>query len=96
MAKTAGFTRMKTKYLSEPARVATIELSSKVIDDEDRLKETLLHEMCHVAAFLIDEVTKRECNLQRSAIRPADTLIRHFMFTQVSLYLCFCYIISLV
>lgn len=59
MTKTAGFTRMKTRPLSESPRIATIELSVKVIDNEDRLKETLLHEMCHVAAFLVDGVTRR-------------------------------------
>ena len=60
MTKTAGFTRMKTRHLSENPRTASIELSIKVIDDEDRLQQTLLHEMCHVAAFLIDGITKRK------------------------------------
>lgn len=60
MTKTAGFTRMKTKYLSDTPRVATIELSVKVIDNEERLRATLLHEMCHVAAFLVDGTTKRK------------------------------------
>ena len=32
-------------------RVATIELSTKVIDDEERLRSTLLHEMCHAAQW---------------------------------------------
>ena len=31
-----------------------IELSPKVVDCLDRLKETLAHEMCHAAAFIID------------------------------------------
>ena len=61
MTKTAGFTKMKSRLMSPVPRVATIELSMKVIDSEDRLRETLLHEMCHVAAFLIDGVTKRKC-----------------------------------
>jgi hypothetical protein len=34
-------------------RVATIELSTKVIDDEERLRSTLLHEMCHAAQWLV-------------------------------------------
>ena len=33
---------------------ASIELSEKVCDDEERLKTTLLHEMCHAAAWLLD------------------------------------------
>lgn len=57
---TAGLTRLKT--LTEdgrPAtRLATIELSTKVIDDTSRLRSTLLHEMCHAAAWLVDNVVK--------------------------------------
>jgi predicted SprT family Zn-dependent metalloprotease len=35
-----------------------VELSSKVIDNQERLESVLLHELCHVAAFLIDNETK--------------------------------------
>ena len=31
-----------------------IELSPKVVDCLDRMKETLAHELCHAAAFIID------------------------------------------
>lgn len=34
--------------------MAVIELSTKVVDDIDRLKITLLHEMCHAAAWIVD------------------------------------------
>lgn len=34
----------------------TIELSTRRIDREERLQQTLCHEMCHVATFLIDKV----------------------------------------
>jgi predicted SprT family Zn-dependent metalloprotease len=37
-----------------PRRTAVIELSTKVVDDVDRLKITLLHEMCHAAAWIVD------------------------------------------
>ncbi|KAJ3215122.1 hypothetical protein HK099_006509 [Clydaea vesicula] len=37
---------------------AKIELSEKVLDDEDKLKSTLVHEMCHVAAWLINKSNK--------------------------------------
>jgi predicted SprT family Zn-dependent metalloprotease len=35
-------------------RVAIVELSTKVVDDELRLRTTLLHELCHVAAWIVD------------------------------------------
>eukprot|EP01062_Namystynia_karyoxenos_P066929 TRINITY_DN60845_c0_g1_i1.p1 TRINITY_DN60845_c0_g1~~TRINITY_DN60845_c0_g1_i1.p1 ORF type:complete len:554 (+),score=118.59 TRINITY_DN60845_c0_g1_i1:85-1746(+) len=39
-------------------RWALIELSCKVLDSEERLRATLLHEMCHAAAWIIDGVSK--------------------------------------
>ena len=35
-------------------RVARVELATKVIDNESRLRDTLLHELCHVAAWLLN------------------------------------------
>jgi predicted SprT family Zn-dependent metalloprotease len=57
---TAGMTRLcKTKRPGcTPVLTASIELSTKVIDDPHRLRSTLLHEMCHAAAWLIDGVYK--------------------------------------
>ena len=57
---TAGITRMRGKLGAENSntRVATIELATKVIDDEERLRSTLLHEMCHAAQWLVDGVHK--------------------------------------
>ena len=53
--KTAGVTRMRGKLGEDNAhtRVATIALSTKVIDDEERLRSTLVHEMCHAAQWLV-------------------------------------------
>lgn len=58
--KTAGITRMRGKLGdgNSHTRVAAIELSTKVIDDEERLRSTLLHEMCHAAQWLVDGVHK--------------------------------------
>jgi len=39
-------------------RTARIELSVKVVDGDGRLAATLLHEMCHVAAWLLDGVAR--------------------------------------
>ncbi|XP_075690514.1 germ cell nuclear acidic protein-like [Rhinoderma darwinii] len=35
-------------------RISTIELSDKVCDSVERLRDTLIHEMCHAACWLID------------------------------------------
>jgi hypothetical protein len=45
---------MKGRLGQPESRVATIELATKVIDNEERLRSTLLHEMCHAAAWLLD------------------------------------------
>jgi predicted SprT family Zn-dependent metalloprotease len=37
---------------------ASIELSCKVVDSEYRLMNTLVHEMCHAATWLIDNTSK--------------------------------------
>ncbi|KAL7549310.1 hypothetical protein ACHAWF_013162 [Thalassiosira exigua] len=57
--KTAGITRMRGRTTDGvQTRTATIELATKVIDDEERLRETLLHEMCHAAQWLVDGTHK--------------------------------------
>lgn len=48
---TAGITKLR---LSGETRLASVELSEKVLDDVDRLKTTLLHELCHAAAWIAD------------------------------------------
>ncbi|ORZ30542.1 SprT-like family-domain-containing protein [Catenaria anguillulae PL171] len=37
---------------------ARVELSVKVLDSEEKLRRTLLHELCHVAAWVLDHVAK--------------------------------------
>ena len=37
----------------EEVRASKIELSTKVLDSPDRLRDTLIHEMCHAAAWVI-------------------------------------------
>jgi hypothetical protein len=60
---TAGLTRLK-KILRNTTpgtpldRLASIELSTKVLDDPERLRSTLLHEMVHAAAWIVDGVSK--------------------------------------
>jgi predicted SprT family Zn-dependent metalloprotease len=52
---TAGLTRLK-RVTATRLKKASIELSTKVLDDEQRLRNTLLHEMCHAAQWLVDSV----------------------------------------
>lgn len=54
---TAGYCKCRTKS-QQNQRMAEIELSIKVVDSEDKLKNTLMHEMCHAAAWLVDGITK--------------------------------------
>jgi len=42
--------------LAKFERTARIELASKFIDDRYKLRDTLLHELCHAASYLIDGV----------------------------------------
>jgi len=55
LTKTAGLCyskRYRNKFDVE-TRSSRIELSSKVIDSGDRLRDTLIHEMCHAASWII-------------------------------------------
>jgi predicted SprT family Zn-dependent metalloprotease len=62
---TAGRTRLlrhktaKNNHLNNDLKVSNrtvaIELSTKVLDSLDRLKCTLLHEMCHAAQWILDD-----------------------------------------
>ena len=84
---TAGMTRMRGKLGADQAhtRVATIELASKVIDDEERLRSTLLHEMCHAAQWLIDgqhkpphgKSFKKWANISMRKIKDVEVTTTH-------------------
>ncbi|KAI8804959.1 SprT-like family-domain-containing protein [Cladochytrium replicatum] len=61
LVATAGISRLVTRKNTKTGTVtrkATIELSNKVLDTKERLRSTLAHEMCHIAAFWIDGITK--------------------------------------
>lgn len=59
MRGTAGFCYCKkiTKRTGEVTRTARIVLASKILDSADRLRDTLLHEMCHAATWIVNEVS---------------------------------------
>ncbi|BDA48577.1 probable HMG box-containing protein C19G7.04 at C-terminar half [Coccomyxa sp. Obi] len=54
---TAGTTHYKReppiRPTDPPRHTARVELSSKVLDSKERLRATLLHELCHVAAWVL-------------------------------------------
>jgi len=59
LTKTAGLTYTTSRRQNGVTfRSARIELSEKVVDSEYRLQCTLLHELCHVAAWLVDHKSK--------------------------------------
>ena len=60
---TAGLTRLqKVSTNMTPGvplqRLAAIELSTKVVDDEEKLRTTLLHELVHAAVWIFEGVSK--------------------------------------
>ncbi|XP_028940794.1 acidic repeat-containing protein [Antrostomus carolinensis] len=56
MRKTAGYCVTGQTEGPEAKRYARIELSEKVCDSADRLRDTLIHEACHAATWLINGV----------------------------------------
>ncbi|TPX35869.1 hypothetical protein SmJEL517_g01696 [Synchytrium microbalum] len=57
--KTAGRTWTRQEMRNgEVVRLARIELSSKVIDEEYKLRNTLIHELCHAASWIVDASNK--------------------------------------
>ena len=51
MTKTAGFCYYSKSFSTRKCR---IELSDKVIDSVERVRDTLIHELCHAAAWMIN------------------------------------------
>ncbi|XP_078066478.1 germ cell nuclear acidic protein isoform X2 [Mustelus asterias] len=56
MRKTAGYCVTGQKRDGTLQRYARIELSEKVCDSAERLRDTLIHELCHAATWLINNV----------------------------------------
>ena len=47
----SSFSQRNTEI--EEVRASKIDLSTKVLDSSDRLRDTLIHEMCHAAAWIV-------------------------------------------
>nr|XP_008271001.2 germ cell nuclear acidic protein [Oryctolagus cuniculus] len=54
MLRTAGLCSTGELQYPEKRRFAKIEISLKVCDSADRLRDTLIHELCHAASWLLD------------------------------------------
>ncbi|XP_053328827.1 germ cell nuclear acidic protein [Spea bombifrons] len=74
MRKTAGYCVTGQKKVPHLQRYARIELSEKVCDSADRLRDTLIHEICHAATWLINGVRDGHGQFWRFYARKA-TLI---------------------
>ncbi|CAL7936961.1 unnamed protein product [Xylocopa violacea] len=59
MRGTAGYcyNKKSVKTLGGIVRSSRIVLATKILDTPDRLRDTLIHEMCHAAAWLINGVS---------------------------------------
>ncbi|XP_034952658.1 acidic repeat-containing protein [Chelonus insularis] len=59
MRGTAGFCFNKTrrKANGEIERSSRIQLATKVLDSPERLRDTLIHEMCHAATWIINHIS---------------------------------------
>lgn len=59
MRSTSGFcyNRRIIKNSGDVLRTSRIVLSSKILDTPDRLRDTLIHEMCHAATWIIDGIS---------------------------------------
>lgn len=58
MRKTAGYCYCKRAVKNEVVikRSVRIVLSTKVVDSAEKLRDTLLHEMCHAATWMVDKI----------------------------------------
>ncbi|XP_077434171.1 germ cell nuclear acidic protein [Vanacampus margaritifer] len=70
MRKTAGYC-ITGQERNGGNRYARIELSEKVCDAADRLRDTLIHEMCHAATWLINGVRDGHGRLWKMYARKA-------------------------
>ncbi|XP_026186201.1 germ cell nuclear acidic protein [Mastacembelus armatus] len=72
MRKTAGYC-ITGQERGGGSRYARIELSEKVCDSADRLRDTLIHEMCHAATWLINAVRDGHGSIWKLYARKATS-----------------------
>ncbi|KAG5192328.1 SprT-like family-domain-containing protein, partial [Tribonema minus] len=90
LSSTAGITRCSKSRSAAAADwhyEARIELSCKVLDSEERLQSTLLHELCHAAAWMVDHNVKPPHGPQFKAwARRAQRVYPHLPVTTCHSY----------
>ncbi|XP_033743369.1 uncharacterized protein LOC117329510 isoform X2 [Pecten maximus] len=57
LLRTAGYCVYKKVSASGGARSVRVELSTKVCDSAERVRDTLIHELCHAAVWLVNGKT---------------------------------------
>ncbi|XP_012785280.2 germ cell nuclear acidic protein [Ochotona princeps] len=97
MLKTAGLCSSGELQSPEKQRFAKIEISLKVCDSADRLRDTLIHELCHAASWLLDGVRDshgdmwqnyaRKCNMIHPEL-PKVTRCHNYQINYKILYEC--------
>lgn len=73
LTRTAGRCRNKRNRLLG-SRLAEIELSEKVLSTAERLRCTLIHELCHAAAWIYDGASGHGSIWQKWCNRVAQIL----------------------
>ncbi|KAM4555461.1 germ cell nuclear acidic protein [Odontesthes bonariensis] len=73
MRKTAGYC-ITGRERNGGSHYARIELSEKVCDSADRLRDTLIHEMCHAATWLLNNVRDGHGNFWKLYARKATVV----------------------
>ncbi|XP_017650450.1 acidic repeat-containing protein [Nannospalax galili] len=56
MLQTAGLCTTKERQQPKRERYVQIAISQKVCDSPDRIRDTLIHELCHAASWLLDGI----------------------------------------
>ncbi|XP_074030968.1 uncharacterized protein isoform X2 [Leptinotarsa decemlineata] len=70
MTRTAGFCYCKkiTRRTGLVERSARVVLSTKVVDSAERMRDTLIHELCHAATWIVDCVSGHHGSFWKSCI----------------------------
>lgn len=73
---TAGkcYNKQSLKTLGNTVRSSRIVLATKILDSPDRLRDTLIHELCHAATWLINNVSDGHGNFWKAWANKATTV----------------------
>uniref|UniRef100_A0A8C9HGK1 Germ cell nuclear acidic peptidase n=2 Tax=Piliocolobus tephrosceles TaxID=591936 RepID=A0A8C9HGK1_9PRIM len=74
MLKTAGSCSTGEMWYPKRHRFAEIQIGLKVCDSADRIRDTLIHEICHAASWLIDGIRDSHGNTWRYYARKSNRI----------------------